>query len=303
MATPTVTAVSPNAGVSRGGFLVTITGTNFDTAVGDDGLPRVTVDFDGRPATDVGVTATTTLTCVIPRGAVPAGATSVAVTVTVTNLDPSPDPGSLASAFTYRRPDLTVETHFAAAVRALLQRLKEQVIENVALTTHTDWDLSTGDLLNRTEAAKLPAIVLVGPTLTPQRVVNYDDTETLTGTPDPTDFTQHHLPLSVDVEFDVRLMSASKVEMLNLLHEANMFIHRRGKLDEVPVDPSNPGAGTVDYGLVAVSDFDAVDRPSRANVREALGRWKIEGVLLETGDLLASGPTIDVTELVTEAIP
>ncbi len=309
MPAPTITAVTPSTGLSRGGFLVTFTGTNFDASSDEaTGAAEVQVIFGARAATDVQVLSATTLTCIVPRGDLPTKKTdpnTLAVTVTVTNVEQGPpNSGTLANAFTYRRPDLTIESHFAAVVRALVHRMKEQIIKNVALTTHSDWDEETSDLRNRVQLARLPSIVLIGPTLTPHRVTSYNErTQTLSGGPPPTDFTVHDRPLAVSLDFEVHLQSRSKIELLNLLHHAVVFVHRTGRLDSVPIDPSNPGAGSVEYPLMIVDDFSAVDRPSRSNVREAVGRWRIEGVLLESGDLLTQGPTIDIPELTTVQIP
>lgn len=307
MAAPTVSGVSPATGLARGGSLVTITGTDFDASSDEaTGAAEVSVTFGGRPATDVRVLSDTSLTCIVPRGDLLTGKDdpeTLSVDIVVTNEEQvAPNSGTLVNGYAYRRPDLTDETHLAGAVRALLQRLKQQIIKNVALTTHTDWDEETSDLLNRTQLARLPAIVLIGPTLEPHRVTNYNErTRVYTGDP-ATSYASYDRPLSVDLEFEVHLLSASKIELLNLIHHAVIFMHRNGLLDSVPKDPSSPGAGSVEYGLMIVEDFAAADRPSRANVRESIGRWRIEGVLLESGDLLEQGPTIDVTELASEQI-
>lgn len=309
MAAPTVTAVTPNTGLSRGGALVTITGTDFDaSSTPQTGPATVTVDFGGRLATDVRVTSSTSLTCLFPRGDLPELANLLTVDVTVTNADQAvPNSGTLAAAFTYRRPDLTAETHLLAIVRALLQRMKQQIIANVSISTHSDWDLRTSDLLNRVEPAALPAVVLLGPALLLEGVVNYNDPVLeFQGAPTPTSFTRHDRVRSLDLDFEVRLMSASKFELLNLIQHAVNFVWRTGVLDSVPKDPLLPGAGSVDYPLRIVEEFSAVDRPSRANVREAVGRWRIEGALLGTNDLIESAPVIDVTDLLggrAEAIP
>lgn len=299
MAAPTVTAVAPTSGLSRRGGLVTVTGTDFETTPGE-----VTVAFGPRLAFDVRVTSDTSLTCIAPIGAILDDANTLVVDVTVTNLSgPNAGSGTLVDAYTYRRPDLTVETHLSAVVRKLIQRAKQQILANVSQMTHTDWQFTTSDPLQRVEPADLPALVLIGPDLDPHQVTNYND-KTLTMIGDPaSDYTKHHPPRAVSLEFEVRLQSASNVELLNLIQHATMFVHRTGLLEGIPRDPLIPGAGTVDYPLVLVEDFAVVSRPSRANVRESVGRWRVEGVLLEAGDLLEAAPTIDVAELTSEQIP
>ncbi len=81
---PTVSAVSPNSGLTTGGTAVTITGTNFAAGA--------TVTFGGTAATNVVVVSGTQITATTPAHA----AGSVTVTVTVNGQS-----GSLSNGFTY----------------------------------------------------------------------------------------------------------------------------------------------------------------------------------------------------------
>jgi hypothetical protein len=81
---PTISAVSPNQGLPVGGFLVTITGTNFQATS--------TVTIGGNTASVVSASATS-LQVVAPN----AGSNSGSVTLKVTN----PDGQSASSSFTY----------------------------------------------------------------------------------------------------------------------------------------------------------------------------------------------------------
>jgi hypothetical protein len=85
---PTVSSVSPNAGSTAGGTVVTITGTNF--------VAGATVTFGGTQATNVTVVLGTQITATTPAGS--AGA----IAVTVTN--PGGQNGSLSNGFTYIAP-------------------------------------------------------------------------------------------------------------------------------------------------------------------------------------------------------
>ena len=67
---PTVTAVTPNSGITLGGTPVVITGTNFTGATG--------VTFGGAAATGVTVLNSTTITAITPAHA--AGVVDVVVT-------------------------------------------------------------------------------------------------------------------------------------------------------------------------------------------------------------------------------
>lgn len=71
-ASPSISSISPSAGITSGGQTVAISGTNFD--------PAATVTFAGVQATSVVVSSPTQLTCVIPSHA--AGSVSAVVTQT-----------------------------------------------------------------------------------------------------------------------------------------------------------------------------------------------------------------------------
>jgi hypothetical protein len=298
MPAPTVTSVTPSSGLTGGGSLVTIAGTNFEIDV----ATPVVVTFGTLPATDVRVLTATSLTCLPPRGPIADASSTLVVSVSVQNTGgPNVGTGTLVTAYTYRRPDLTVETHLAAAVRALLQLLKQQVIANVALTTHTDYDEATSDLLNRVALAKLPVVVLIGPRLREHRIVNYNDPVRIF-TPagsTPTLVEAFDQVRAVTLEFEVLLMSEHKIELLNLIHHATAFTQRNEYVD-VPIDPLNPAAGTVRYPLLVEEEFAASDPLSRSNVREARGSLALEGVLMSNGDKIVSEPTVASSVLTTE---
>ncbi len=84
---PSVSAVSPNAGTTLGGTLITVSGSNFVTGA--------VVTVGGAPATSVVVTSPTSQTATTAAR----GAGSVEVTVTVDGRS-----GSLPAAFTYVAP-------------------------------------------------------------------------------------------------------------------------------------------------------------------------------------------------------
>lgn len=299
MPAPTVTSVAPTSGLTGGGSLVTITGTNFETNIA---FP-VTVAFGGIAATAVRVVAATTITCLPPAAPIADDANSLVVAVAVTNTGgPNAGTGTLASAYTYRRPDLTVRSHLTETIVSLLRRMKQQLLRNVAWLTSVDYDLSTADLLNRVEFAKLPIALLVGPVLAPFRIVpRNEQTLTFAGA-GPDTYERHERPHPTDLLFEVRLISASKEEITNLLQQCVGFL-QRNRLLSVNRDPLNSGAGVVTYPLLLAEEFRYEARGSRANVLEVVASWRVEGVLLENGDLVEAAPTIDTTPLTTEQIP
>src|SRR5262249_20125973 len=82
---PTVTSVTPSAGVTTGGTAVTITGTNFQNGA--------TVTFGGTMATNVAFVDSNTLTATTPAHA--------AGTVDVTVTNPDTGVGTGTGVFTY----------------------------------------------------------------------------------------------------------------------------------------------------------------------------------------------------------
>lgn len=306
MAAPTFTSVTPATGLTGGGSLVTIIGTNFDAAVGANPAPDVSVKFGSLFASDVRVVSSTKLTCLPPRGEIPLAADSLVSDITITNEDlVAPNSVTAVGAYTYKRPDLTIETHLATVIRTLVDRMRQQIIKNVVRKTHTDYDLETADLKNRLHPARLPTVKLIGPRLVPHRVINYNDRPQVllpAGSATPTDYERYDQVVPVSVDFDVRIQAKADVELFNLIQVATNFLQRNHLLD-VPRDILLPAAGTVSYPLLSTAEFFADDRPSRANVREAVASWRIEGVLLEDGDLVEAAKTIDQSVVTTEQIP
>lgn len=310
MPAPTFTSITPAVGLSGGGDLRVIVGTLFDVqAVLGDPIPVVSVLFGTLPARRVRVTSPTRLTCLPPRGEIPEDATSLLVPITITNEDQGP-PNSIvvADAYTYRRPDLSedAESHLSVVYRTLRRRLMQQVIANVAGTTHVDFDESTADLMNRLAMAKLPAIVMVGPTIDLLPIQNNNDEPLVllpAGSATPTDFERRDQVRQVNLTYEIRLLTDSKKQMMNLIQAMYGFQQRNEYLTDVPRDPLTPAAGVVRYPLQIVGDFVASDVQSRANVREAVGSWLIEGVILENGDVIESAPTIDTATVTTTTLP
>ena len=298
MATPTVSTVTPNSGGTGGGSLVTVAGTNFED---DPSVAGVEVTFGTLLATEVKVLSSTSLTCLPPRGPIADTLDTLVVDVSVENLGgPDVGTGTALAAYTYTRPDLTAETHVTSAVRKMIQLCKQQITKNVALTTHTDYDRVTSDMLNRVNRAVLPVVVLQGPTLIPHRIINYNAPfERFTPGVMPTQYEAFDQVRAVNLEFTVLLMSESKLELLNMIHHATNFT-MRNEFVGIPIDPLTPASGEVLYPLRVESEFLASDPVSRSNVREARATWALEGVIMSSGDKIADEPTIATTVLTTE---
>jgi len=219
------------------------------------------------------------LTCIVPAG--DAGA----VDVVVQNLDASGEPiaGEQAiapDAFVYVRPSLTSEADLTRLVRTLLHELKRQVLDNVVLTVHTDFDANTGLELHLAQIARLPALILMGPELTEDRFFSLNQLpEVATG---PGQFAQRRAPYTVDLGFAVIGVSDHTTELLNLLTTTQLFFHRNVYL-ELDRDPIDSEAGRVRYEMAIARDgaLKVTSQPNESNVRTFSGRFVVRGFDLE----------------------
>jgi hypothetical protein len=133
------------------------------------------------------------------------------------------------NAFTFRRPDLGAECTLATTVRTLLRALKREVIANVHFATDMDYDANTGDLVNTTYLAELPAIVLANLRI-PE---NTDETKTTPRERDgaaPDTFLELKPEDLVDVRFTLIAAAEDPVEQMNLLAAVKGFFKRHGAL-------------------------------------------------------------------------
>jgi hypothetical protein len=277
MSIPSIDSISPSAGPTAGSLLVEVLGAGFQLSAG--AAPSVRVLVGGRLAGEVRVAASRQLTCVVPPG--DAGP----VDVVVQNLDATgaPIPGEVAiapSAFTYVPQPLAIETDLTRLIRALLQELKRQVLDNVLLTVHTDFDAGVGAELHLAQIARLPGLVLVGPELAEDRFFSLNQLpEVSTG---PEQFAQRRVPYTVDLGFTVVGVSDHTTELLNLMAATQLFFHRNPYL-EIDRDPNDRNAGRVRYEMAVARDGDlkVTSQPNESNVRSFSGRFVVRGFDLE----------------------
>jgi hypothetical protein len=279
-----IVRVTPSSGPTSGNLLVEIFGAGFQlpgfgTANAGGIRPPVAVRVGPRPARDVRVLAVDRLTCIVPVG--DAGAADVVVQNLDANDEPIPGEQAIApDAFVYQRPSLMVEADLTRLVRTLLHELKRQVLDNVVLTIHTDFDASAGVELHLAQIARLPALVLVGPELTEDRFFSLNQLpEVATG---PGEFVQRRVPYTVDLGFAVIGISDHTTELLNLLATTQLFFHRNQYL-ELDRDPADPGAGRVRYEMAIARDgaLKVTSQPNESNVRSFSGRFVVRGFDLE----------------------
>lgn len=301
MSPPSIINVSPSLGPTAGNLLVEIVGAGFQlptpelASATSTPTPTVGVLVGLRSARDVRVFGADRLTCIVPAS--DAGSADVVVQ----NLDANgePIPGGLAiarDAFTYVRQSLAVEADLTRLVRALLHELKRQVLDNVVLTVHTDFDADAGAELHLATIARLPALVLVGPELAEDRFFSLNQQPELAiGSGH---FVQRRVPYTVDLGFTVIGVSDHTTGLLNLMAATQLFFHRNPYL-ELDRDPAAPSAGRVRYEMDIARDGDlrVTSQPNPSNVRSFSGRLVVRGFDLEDlagfpGEGVVAGGTV-----------
>jgi len=206
--------------------------------------------------------------------------------VVVRNLDDADDPipGEEAvalGAFTYVRPPLAVESDLTRLVRALLREFQRQVLPEVVLTIHTDFQLDgEGAAVDVAPVAALPALALLGPELPENRFYG-ESGHALTAEADG-GLALRRPPHTVDLRFTLVGTSDHTAELLNLLAATLGFFQRNPYL-ELDRDVDRPAAGRVRYelDLDRGGPFQVTSRPNESNVRSFSGAFVIRGFDLE----------------------
>lgn len=294
--------INPARGPTGGRSVIEILGTNFRLPtpppptgfIGADFERSVEVEIGGRKATDVQVVSNQRLFCTT-KSRDPA-----LVDIVVRNIDSNGDPiateeVTLPNAFVYARPrlDALAESDLTRLCRTLIRELRRQIIDNVALTTATDFDEDTTDLTNFIEIAELPQLILVGPNFSENRF--YTNNEALEEDPDPITFELgiRRFPRVVDVTFSLIGASDNTTEMLNMMNAVQSFFNRNKDLtmlrtapsgdpnDPYPVDPPDSDLISYEMDISVGAQFKATTRPNNSNLRTFSGGFEIRGFEIE----------------------
>lgn len=279
-------------GHTGGGDLVEIRGTGFRTwVVPPPGTgpepspwPTVEVQFGGQPGYPVRVISSERLYVRPPVSPVPVVKPAYGegpVSVTVINLTPSGVPiygerAVAANGFTYRRIQLADEPDYSRLARQVVRMLRAQVLENVSISTHTDFDIDTSDQLSVVDVASIPAIVLFGPTLRENRF--YSISGPVYGPRDGLESDQYSAPDTDDLMFTITGISEQKQEALALQSAVRQFF-KRNRYVYLDRDPADLSKGKVRYDMFwdpAGTPFNTpVDQKS--NLKTFSGSFVIQG--------------------------
>jgi hypothetical protein len=298
MAIPTITSIQPARGPASGQTLITIMGTGMrllpQPPAGRPtmgGLPQtVEIRIGAQRATRVLVREDATnpsgtiATCLTPAG------TPGPADIIIQNLNDAGQPIAgeavlLPVAFTYERPVLSTESSLTRLVRTLLRALKAQVIENVNLTVHTDFDAAPENGVHLAAVARLPALVLAGPELRQSRTYSINQQPVR---PLRDGLALHRVPFTVDVGFTLIGMTDRTAELLNLMSLCTLFLHKNKHL-LVAREPDAPEAGHVAYEMdfAPGGQFQVRSQPSESNVRHFVGELVIRGFDIDEPDGIA----------------
>lgn len=269
-----------------GGSFIEILGTGFQlppTPPASGPVPKpnpsVTVQIGSKYAENVMVVSSTRLLCTTT----PNDPGVYSVTVQNVDQDGLLVPGetiTAASAYTYRLVNLAKQSYLTWVTRKLVEEIKRQVLSEVVLTEHTDWDPLTGDALNITHIADLPAIALVGPATLENRF--YSLNQQVDVRTNATTYMRRRRPRTIDMSFDYVGLSNNSQQLLNL-SQASVAFFERNKFLTVPALVGDNNSGAIEYELDFVTgrDFVVAGNPSNSNVRSFRGAVYIRGVDLE----------------------
>jgi len=289
MAVPTISALSPVKGHTAGRMLVEITGTNFRLPViqaeGEtDGIPlqSLHVWFGDEPAIEVSVATTTRAFAVTPIH----DPGSVDVRIQNVENDGTPIVGEEATAigaFEFVLPRITTEdsnqSDLQRVVRTLIAELQRQVVTEVTLSTHTDYD-PDGNRVAVFELANLPGISLAGPFLSENRFYSLNENPCYE---DGLEYIETEVPYTVDLEFDLFGVSDRAMEMLNLMTAVVGFF-RKNKVLRMYRIATDPSAGRVEYEIDFTEGGEpkAADTPAgNSNLHSFSSRMIIRGFDIE----------------------
>ena len=266
--------------------------------VGTDLADRVRVLFGGVPAEVLSVRDDAGLRVVDLR--TPLHAVGV-VDVELSNLDATGDPipGEtvvIAGAYRFSRPTVAREADLTRVIRQLLRELKRQVLANVSATVSVDYDDTTLDGLNVIAMAKVPSLVLSGPTLRPNRFysANVAHEDVVGGVSGP-ELVRRKPPYTVDLVFTLTAASERTAELFNLMAAVATFLNRNRWL-ELQRDPGDASRGVVRWELDADGEF-RTQLAGKDDVRAFTCGFVVRGFDVDEGLPLDLGKRVAEPEL------
>ena len=143
----------------------------------------------------------------------------------------------LAGAYRFARATVAREAELTRIIRQLLRELKRQVLANVSATVSVDYDDTVIDGLNVIAMAKVPSLVLSGPTLRPNRFysANVPHEDVVAGSSGP-ELVRRKPPYTVDLVFTLTAASERTAELFNSLNVCAGLVHTAPDVAEATID-------------------------------------------------------------------
>lgn len=311
---PSIDVVTPALGSSQGGELITVRGEGFRLppvpASGPVGALRETVRvyLGGELATEVLVRPDesnppngTMFDCVTPpfRGNpssfdTPSFAASVDLLVQNIGDDGLPIVGEEAvvlGGWSYKRPSLVAEGNLARLVRQVIRDLRNQVIDNVSLTTSADF--ASPEAPEITALSKIPALIITGPVLLKSEYSHADQEE---DTLDGGDIGLRNSIVTRDLSFTIFGIHDHGKLAINFLQVVNSFFASNPWLYLVRV-PESPDLGRVRYEMALIEELEFLSQPSDDNLNVFRGVFVIRGFDVHQGKTVEVTRPIETEEL------
>lgn len=217
MGIPTITSISPTTGLTKGGNVVQIVGTNFripppppaDGYLGGDAQRTVRVLFEGVAA-DAQAASDTLIIATVPEWAGAFNIMPLSLDVSVANLDDAgvEIPGEVvvsSDLYTISRPSIAKKSVLKSVTAVLVDIFRRHLLENSHVTMSRDFDEDPSTI--ERVMADLPVVYLVGPNTPVDRLrsVNQLSPEALPG--DSTYYFRKEVPITTTLVFDIRIYS------------------------------------------------------------------------------------------------
>lgn len=281
MAIPTLIAVTPATGLTRGGNVVELTGTNFRVPpappaagyLGGEAPQTVRVSFAGVASTWAHALTTTRAVVRVPTwaGAL-ATAMPLPVDVRLANLtdagaEIATENVTRTNGYTYGLPALAPERRLQAATGALVATLRRHVLPNVQVLASRDYDDTPGTVPR--QIAALPAIQVVGPACRRNSFDSVEAAPTVATSTGGYTWQRFTRPVVMDLSYQILGWAANPWHAHNLATQVLLLFRQHPWLG-ITTDPSTPGAATErhqvevewenhpDFGMMAPSADDLV---------------------------------------------
>lgn len=305
MAIPTIAAVTPATGSTRGRDIVRITGTNFRLPgpppltgpVQSDQQKTVSVKFEGVESEWAYSASSTLILARVPAYVGPYDITWPAeLDVRVANLDDSEveiptENVTLADGYAMSRPDLSAECYLRRCIREVIKLFRIHLLRNTYHTTGRDFSLTPS--LQKTLRSEGPLVQILGPRTPLNRFysINQEDDGA-----DPLGGVNGRMlraePITVDLVFPIGIW-ANNTTHLQALVQAYLLFHRDIKHVKVAVDPTDLSKGTKDYEFEPSWDMfpDMTTTPVYDDLSFAMAQSIVRGVHIDedSGTIIERG--------------